>query len=143
MAKAMNLEVVEMPANDFECLDCEETFTAKEFFKKHQNEVCQKYKCNQCDSAFPIFKLLEDHALVHSTDPTAVGKCLRLKQQSIEFAIIKCGICDKRFSNVVFVGNHQNKPGKCLTFKCDQCRKPFVTKTQLESHKMVCLHNKD
>ena len=53
MAKAMNLEVVEMPVNEFECLDCEETFTAKEYLQMHQNQVCQKY---QCESAFPIFE---------------------------------------------------------------------------------------
>ena len=136
----MNLEVGEMPsANDFECLDCEETFTAKEFLQKHQNEVCQKYKCNQCESTFPIFKLLEEHALVHSKDTSAIGTLKRLKQELMEkAAIYNCLICDKQFSLIEFLINHQKK--KCLKFQCNQCKKPFVSQTQLESHK--CFHEK-
>ena len=123
----------------FECEDCEVTFSEKQSLQKHQDEVCQKYKCDKCESTFPISELLEQHALVHSKDNTPLGISRRLWQGIKEKgAIIKCGICDKRFSNSVFVAHHQNKPGKCLTLKCDQCKKAFVTKTQLESHKMMC-----
>ena len=119
----------------FECEDCEITFSEKESLQKHKDEVCQKYKCDKCESAFPISELLEQHALVHSNEPNN----LRREMQKIrENAIILCGICDKRFTNEVFVGIHQNKPGKCLPFKCDPCKKSFVTKTELESHKMMC-----
>ena len=123
----------------FECENCEITFPEKESLQKHQDQICQKYKCDKCESTFPISELLEQHALVHSKDNTPLGISRRLEQQIMEkMAIIKCGICDKRFSNSVFVAHHQNKPGKCLTLKCDQCKKAFVTKTQLESHKMMC-----
>ena len=117
----------------FECEDCEVTFSEKQSLQKHQDEVCQKYKCDKCDSAFPISELLEQHDVVHSNE---LNNLRSEKQKCLERAIKKCGICYKRFSNEFFVENHQNKPGKCLPCKCDQCKKPFVTKTQLESHKM-------
>ena len=119
----------------FECENCEITFSEKESLQKHQDEVCQKYKCDKCESTFPIFEQLKQHDVVHSNEPNN----LRREMQKIrENATILCGICDKRFSNEVFVGLHQNKPGKCLTLKCDKCKKRFVTKTQLKSHKMMC-----
>ena len=96
----------------FECENCEITFSEKESLQKHQDEVCQKYKCDKCEtdfpsrlSSFPLLELLEKHAIIHGNDE--YQKAIQiLCEYSAGYKCIKCG---KGFKQAVFVSNHYQK----------------------------------
>ena len=69
--------------------------------QKHQDEFCQKYKC---ESVFPLPELLEKHALVHGKHGIE-----RYVQIFNEHSTYNCLTCGKGFKEEFFVFIHCKK----------------------------------
>ena len=69
--------------------------------QKHQDEFCQKYKC---ESVFPLPELLEKHALVHGKHGIE-----RYVQIFNEHSTYNCLTCGNGFKEEFFVFIHCKK----------------------------------
>ena len=88
-------------------------------FVDHQKTQQQRYQCSQCDKCFETSKLLRKHFLSHTTD---------------EFPY-KCGICGEGFMDLLARKGHNKEHKAGRQFKCSDCRRSFIVKTTLQSHR--------
>lgn len=109
---------------EFTCKDCDEKFTNNKLsYKIHSCKRNKNTKCDKCDKI--IHGGRNDIRRHHRHDHGEVP--------------YKCGFCDKRFTDMRFLREHENIHTRNKVFKCDICSKEFRYKQTLRRH--ISWHN--
>ena len=132
---------------------CGKTFGSLESFKKHQLRHGQmKYLCQVCGQNFSFPSDLVSQETVHSEEKKfkcSYPKCgksyktkaeynrhysYRHKQKLAKSQEIKCSICDKFFSKVKYLKEHQKSHLHDLPFGCHYCGEWFKWRSGHQNH---------
>ncbi|CAI9732788.1 gastrula zinc finger protein XlCGF49.1-like [Octopus vulgaris] len=84
--------------------------------------MSQKFSCDECDEAFPLYDLLKAH--IRTTHSLA-------SQQQRSYC---CAICNKAFTQRTNLRTHERVHSGERPYKCAMCSKAFYQRTNLRNH---------
>lgn len=90
---------------------------AHENAKKESPNGTNSHRCEICNSAFPLRRLLNRHLKTHSF-----------------YKRYTCSYCDKGFNDTFDLKRHVRTHTGIKPFKCEQCDKSFTQRCSLEAH---------
>jgi len=117
-----NIENMEIIMND----DAVEHSLLEKNFEKRQPDLIKKYKCHQCEKSFSRKKALVVHKYNSHNIQDPAYKDLET-----------CNICFLKFEAPVQLRKHLRSHSKSKPFKCEICKKHFVSKSNLTTHKRL------
>uniref|UniRef100_A0A8C5PBV7 C2H2-type domain-containing protein n=1 Tax=Leptobrachium leishanense TaxID=445787 RepID=A0A8C5PBV7_9ANUR len=133
--------------NSFTCPQCDESFTDKSSFVKHQWSHMGKrpISCSDCGKCFNRFSDLANHQRIHAGDEPfsclECGKCFTKRSNLVRHQCIhvvekqfSCTVCGKNFTRASYLAKHQKIHTGEKPFSCSDCGKCFRLSTQLILH---------
>ena len=116
--EGVNINMVTLPAKEYECEICNKKFTKVEILKRHiKTHIKEKeFKCSYCTKTFDRRDVLNDHIRNHTGEKP-----------------FECKFCKKKFTRGFVLLRHMRIHGEGL-YKCDYCHKGFDRKDTFRDH---------
>jgi len=108
------------------CDICSKVFKHKILLGQHVSkthateEERRRYKCDQCDKAYPKKDKLRDHMFTHTGDRN-----------------FTCPTCGKKFMTKPTLITHEKTHSGVKPYQCDICEKSFVSSFKVKRHKLI------
>ena len=137
------------------CPDCTKTFKHSKFFEVHRikkhSDHKKKHECNQCKKVFLTPSDLKRHTrVVHTTEPRKeCPDCTKTfknrdslkqhrKREHIENGMpYKCNQCDRVFTHISVLKQHEIFHTRKRNYKCPDCHKSYYRINELNRHKSI------
>ena len=135
---------------DFQCPQCEKTFSSKQYMRVHIKKVHDKIRdhmCDICSKTFATPKDLANHQFVHTGEKQYPCHICGKSYQSKDYLIIHtrmhtgekpyfCELCGKSFSDPSSYAVHKRQHTE-ENFPCDTCGKVLKRVKNLKLHMAV------
>lgn len=106
------------------CTECGRTFSTRSYLIVHRRDIhAAEFKCDVCDKIFKVKSHRNKHRRKHE---------ITVQQYACEHCDRK--YCSKSVLLAHLHGVHLN--GAPFRFKCDKCKKSYLFKSQLNSHRL-------
>lgn len=130
----------------FKCIVCNEQFTLRDDFIKHQQIHGGTYICNYCPEMFRDKSKFDSHQ--KEKHPNQIYNCSHCakkfpSQESLDYHVryhnpelkLKCQFCDQKFKRVYHLVGHERRQHTFFKqYLCAYCGKAFYDKLGLDVH---------
>lgn len=104
----------------WQCHNCNEKFQKRRdvrihIARRHIRNEDKVFKCDQCDKAFAMICLLNNHKIIHTSK-------------------YECRICQRRFGHWLDLKRHREKHSNEKQFRCQYCRRSYKSRHDCKRH---------